>query len=89
VNCSIEFRIENMATKVKLMKLLQEVRGFAEIGRRHPPVKPSTLFLMQLRSHLAETSQSRHRLTITIDLKDSHNIPHPVKITHLNDEPAI
>jgi hypothetical protein len=75
-----------MATKIKLLKLLQEMRGFAEFGRRHPTPKPSSpLYLLQLRSHLAETSRARHRLVITIDLKDSEttNIPHPVKITHL------
>jgi hypothetical protein len=78
-----------MATKVKLMKFIQEVRGFTEISRRNPPARPSTLFLMQLRAHLAETSQSKHRLSVSIDLKDSQNIPHPVKITHLSEEPVI
>ena len=78
-----------MATKVKLMKFIQEVRGFTEIGRRQPPAKPSTLFLMQLRAHLTETSQSKRRLRVTVDLSDSQNIPHPVKITHLNGEPVV
>ena len=77
-----------MATRVKLMKFIQEMRGFTDIGRRHLPAKPSTLFLMQLRAHLTETSQSRCRLSVTADLRDIQNIPHPVKITHLNGDPA-
>ena len=72
-----------MATKVKLMKFLQEMRGFSEMSRLHPAPKPSALFLMQLRAHMRETSQSRRRLVISIDLKDTPDIPNPVKITHV------
>jgi len=81
-----------MATKVKLMKLLQEMRGLAELNRRHPAPRPSALYLLQLRSHMAETSQSRRRLLVRIDLKDAIDLPHPVKINHVRsrdtDEPA-
>jgi len=72
-----------MATKVKLMKFLQEMRGFAEITRRHPSPKTSVLYMMQLRSHVAETSQSKRKLTITVELKETHELPLPVKITHV------
>ena len=85
-----------MATKVKLMKFLQEMRGFTELGRRQFASKPSPLYLLQLRSHLNETSRSRRRLIVTVDLRDTENIPHPVKITHLTpaadvdlDSPAL
>jgi len=71
-----------MATKIKLMKLLQEMRGFAEFGRRHFAPRPSALYLIQLRSHVAETSRTKRRLVISVDLKDHPDIPHPVKITH-------
>ena len=77
-----------MATKVKLMKLLQEMRGLSELGRRVPPRKPSPLYLMQLRSHLAETSHSHRRLIITVDLKDAAAFPHPVKINHIQPPPG-
>ena len=72
-----------MATKIKLMKLLQEMHAFAEIGRRNPAPKPSPLYLMQLRSHLVQTSRPRRRLAIRVDLRDSLDLPDPVKITHL------
>lgn len=75
-----------MATKVKMMKFLQEIRGLTELGRRYPAPKPSPLFLLQLRSHVAETSHSKHRLVITVDLKDNPDIPHPVKINHVRQD---
>ena len=73
-----------MATKVKLMKLLQEIRGLSELTRRHPATKPSALYLMQLRYHLTEASHTKRRLIITVDMKDSAAFPHPVKITYVN-----
>jgi hypothetical protein len=72
-----------MATKVKLMKFLQEIRGLSEMCRRLPAPKPSALYLMQLRSHMAEASHARRKLTVTIDLKDSATLPHPVKINYV------
>ena len=72
-----------MATKVKLMKFLQEIRGLTEMRRRLPAPKPSALYLMQLRSHVAEASHARRKLTVSIDLKDSVTLPHPVKINHV------
>ena len=77
-----------MATKIKLLKLLQEMHAFAEIGRRHPLPKPSPLFLWQLRSHLAETSRPKRRLMVSVDLKDSLDLPHPVRITHVKPNSA-
>jgi len=72
-----------MATKIKLMKLLQEMRGLSELARRPSPPRPSTLYLLQLRSHLSETSRSKRRLIVTVDLRDTANIPHPVKINYI------
>jgi hypothetical protein len=72
-----------MATKIKLMKLLQELRGFSEFNRRHPAPKASPLYLAQLRSHVAEHSHAKRRLIISVDLRDSVAIPHPVKINHV------
>ena len=71
-----------MATKIKMMKLLQEMHAFAEIGRKNPAPKPSPLYLLQLRSHL-QSSRPRRRLAIRVDLRDSLNLPNPVKITHI------
>jgi hypothetical protein len=68
------------------MKLLQEIHAFSEFGRRHPTPKSSPLFLVQLRSHMVETSRPRRRLLVSIDLKDSLDLPHPVRINHVEPD---
>lgn len=78
-----------MATKDKLMRLLQEVRGLAEINRRHPAPKSSPLFLVQLRSHLNSNSRPRYRLSISMDARETAHFPQPVKITHLTTAASI
>ena len=71
-----------MATKIKIMKMLQEFRGLAEITNRRPPPKQPGLFLIQLRSHVYHTTQNR-RKTITVDVLGGAEIAHPVKIRHV------
>jgi hypothetical protein len=71
-----------MAMKVKLMKLLQEVRGLAEITGRRPLPKPSVLYLMQLRWQAAAANMTRRKLVINVDHQEAADIPHPVKIIH-------
>jgi hypothetical protein len=77
-----------MAAKVRIMKLLQEIRGFAEITQRRPQPRQPGLFLIQLRSHVTRTTATKRRQTIVVDMPDHSDIPHPVKITHLRPAPA-
>jgi hypothetical protein len=77
-----------MATKVKLMKLLQEIRGFAQLTQRRQQPKPPGLFLLQLRSHLNHTTSQRRRLKIPIQLLEPPDIPNPVKITFIGGNVA-
>jgi len=74
-----------MAAKIKLMKLLQEIRGLAEITARRPQPRAPGLFLIQLRSHLMQTTHLRKR--IAVDSQEEVDIPAPVKITHLSQPP--
>jgi hypothetical protein len=76
-----------MATKVKIMKMLQEIRGFAQITNRRPPPKSPGLFLIQLRSHVSRTPLQRQKQIIPILLQDPPDIPHPVKITYVKVNP--
>ena len=71
------------------MKMLQEIRGLAQITNRRPPPKSPGLFLMQLRSHLSRPNFPKQRLVIPIDLQEPPDIPHPVKITHLKNGHAV
>jgi hypothetical protein len=78
-----------MATKDKLMKLLQNVRSLGETTRRQTVPRNSPLFLLQLRSHLFDANRPRHRLLIATDIEEAANFPQPVKITHLSNNNGV
>jgi hypothetical protein len=78
-----------MAAKVRIMKLLQEIRGFAEITQRRPQPRQPGLFLIQLRSHVTQTTGVKRKQTIAIDMLEQPDIPHPVKIVHLRPTPPV
>jgi len=83
VTCNHLLAIAIMAAKIRLMKLLQEIRGFAQITNRRPAPRQPGLFLMQLRSQFTQGSPLRRKLVIPVDLQDLPDIPHPVKITYV------
>jgi len=72
-----------MATKIKIMKMLQEIRGLAQITSRRPPAKLPGLLLIQMRSNGPRSSLQRKKMIIPVDVKEPLDIPHAVKITHL------
>src|SRR5204863_3697543 len=74
---------EFMAAKIRIMKLLQEIRGLADITQRQPTPRQPGLFLIELRSHLAESRQPWNRKTIVIEMQGPLDVPHPVKIRHI------
>ena len=65
------------------MKMLQEIRGMAQITSRRPTPRQPGLFLIQLRSHVSSATSPRRKLIIPIDLQDPPDIPDPVKIIHI------
>ena len=73
-----------MAAKVKMLKLLQEIRGFAEMGKRRPPPRLPGLMLIQMRSHVLHASLPKRRLNVQMGVSNPSDIPHPVKINHLS-----
>ncbi len=75
-----------MAAKMKMMKLLQEIRGLAELTNRRPQPRPLGLFLVQMRSHITQTSNQNRKRSIAIGGPAPTDIPHPVKITHVRAE---
>jgi hypothetical protein len=77
-----------MAAKVRMLKLLQELRGFALITNRQPPARLPGLVLMQLRSHLAQTTLPRRRLNIRMDPQAQPPVAHPVRIVHVKPASA-
>jgi hypothetical protein len=65
-----------------MMKLLQEIRGFADLSNRRPQSRAPGLFLMQLRSHLLRATLPRRAQNIRITDPGIPEVPYPVKITH-------
>lgn len=76
VNCGHNLRIERMATKIKMLKLLQEADALAEVDRRPP--RPA-LYMMQMRSRSFQPSLPKRRLPIRINPED-YALPKPVQI---------
>jgi hypothetical protein len=72
-----------MATKLKLMKLLQEVRGHAQITNRRPVPRQPTLYLMQLSERAAQASTPKRRLAVATDSNDNVDTPLLIKINHI------
>ncbi len=72
-----------MAAKVRMLKLLQEIRGFAEITNRCPPPRSTGLLLAQMRPHVIQAVIPRRNLRVTMVERDSAHLSHPVKINHV------
>jgi hypothetical protein len=70
-----------MATRMNVMKLLQEVRGLAELPNQHPPKAVIGPLLLQQFMPRMRTPSARRTLTVIV--KDPPDIPQPVKIVFL------
>ena len=76
-----------MATKMKLIKMLQEFKGFAQITNRRPAPRPPLLYLMQLRTQAAQVNTPRKRLAVEIE---AVHAPMTIKINHVkSNRPAM
>ena len=76
-----------MAAKVKMLTLLQEIRGLAQITNRRPPPRSPGLFFTQLRAQGTHEAWRKRRLNITIDQPNHPDIPHQVRIHHVKQGP--
>ena len=72
-----------MATKMKLIKMLQEFNGLAQITNRRPAPRPPLLYLMQLRTQAAQAVTPRKRLTVEIE---AVHAPMAIKINHIKSD---
>ena len=77
-----------MAAKIRMLKLLQEIRGFADIASRRPTPRLPGLVLTQIRSHMVVATLPKRRLSIRMEVQDRTNLPHPVKINYVKPAPA-
>ena len=72
-----------------MLKLLQEIQGFAALANRCPQPLSPALALTPIRAHLLLGLVQKRRLNIRIDPQDPTDIPYQVKINHLRHEPAL
>jgi hypothetical protein len=73
---------KNMASKIKMMKLLQECHGFAAMDQRPSPQSPA-FCIPQLRPRAFQASLPIRRLNILVDPRDQARPEQPVKIIFL------
>lgn len=69
-----------MATKVNMLKLVQEVQEHANFTSRRPQARVSGLMLLPLRYAGARIPQKK---TLTVIMQDPPDIPAPVAIKFL------
>ena len=72
-----------MATRMNMLKLLQEVRGFMQFPARSSEVRPGGPLLLEFRGRLRRKATGRRKHNIRILMQEPTDIPHPVPITHL------
>jgi hypothetical protein len=76
-----------MAAKVRMLKLLQELRGFAEIVNRCPSPRPPGVLVAQMRPHVIQAAMPRRSLRVTMVEQGSGDSPRSVKIIHVKQTP--
>jgi hypothetical protein len=78
-----------MATKANIMKLLQEMRGFAELANRHSRSRLPGPLMLPLRSSSPRQAPPKRKRTLRVEMQELPDIPHPVRIVHRTEDPAL
>jgi hypothetical protein len=71
-----------MATRINMMKLLQEVRGLAELTSRRPFSRPPVPLILQFRAQGRKLLARQAKRNIQVQMLNKPDIPQPVKIIH-------
>ena len=72
-----------MAKKVKNARFIREFHYSDAAHLRREPLKPSGLYLLELRAHLTNSILPKRKLVINIDSQECEDgNPKPIKITH-------
>ena len=77
-----------MATRMKMLKLVQEMRGLAEITNRRPQQRHPVPAVLAVRPPSRRGAAVKRKHFIQIQVQDPPDIPHPVKIKYL-DGPSL
>jgi len=73
-----------MATRINMMKLLLEVRGFAQLADLRLPTKPQGPLLLQFHSATAKVAALKRKRTLRVSIQDPPDIPQPIPIKYLD-----
>jgi hypothetical protein len=71
-----------------MLKLLQEIRGFAAMRSRSPAPRLPELMPAQMRSHVIRATLPKRRLIVQMEPQDLAGTAHPVKINHVTQQLA-
>jgi hypothetical protein len=73
-----------MATRVNMMKMLQQVRGMAELTGRKPQTRLVGPLLLQVHAPKWKNAGAKQRRIIRISIQEPPDIPQSVAILHLD-----
>ena len=68
---------------MNMLKLLQEVRGFAQFPAKPAQPRQPSLLSLQYRGRIARIVAGRQRFVLRIDMQEQVDIPQPIPITFL------
>jgi hypothetical protein len=74
-----------MAAKLRLIRLMQQVRAHAQVTNRRPAPRPAMPYLMQLRERVAPARMPSRRLFVSTDAQAADHTPLPIKINHIRE----
>ena len=66
-----------------MLKLVQELRGLAQITNRRPQNRTPAAALLEVRSLNRRSASARRKRTIQIRVQEPLDIPHAIKIKHV------
>lgn len=72
-----------MATRMNMLKLLQEVRGLTQFAARPTETRPAAPLLLQFRGARPRRVGARRKRFIRINMQELPDIPQSVPITYL------
>ena len=78
-------RLSDMAGRMNMLKLLQEVRGFAQFPAKPSQPRQPSLLSLQYRGRIARIAASRHKFALRVDMQEPVDIPQPIPIRFLVD----
>ncbi len=72
-----------------MLKLLQEVEGFATFTNRRPQARQTGALLLQLRPIRFRGANAPAKRILRINMQEPPDIPHEVPIRHISGQPAV